>query len=263
MKNTVRIVISLILILCLTLSLAACDIPNTDGTQGGAGQGGSTDSGTQGGSTDSGTQGGADGSGTKPAETEGLEYTYIKDTDSYKVTGYQGTATEVIIPAQHEGKAVTVIGEAFYRNAYITKVTLPDSVTEIINSAFAFCSSLSEIEFGTGLKTLTNGAFSTCTSLKSITLPDSITTVQTMAFYDCTALEEVTFGSGTTWIARYVFVNCPALTRVTLPEGNWYHSSSRTKWMKCIEGELLAFGTPEQNAVLLKEDYIRLYIYKA
>ena len=49
----------------------------------------------------------------KPA-TEGLKYTLLAD-DAYEVTGYAGTASEVVIPSTYNGKPVTSIEEyAFY-----------------------------------------------------------------------------------------------------------------------------------------------------
>ena len=44
----------------------------------------------------------------KPA-TEGLKYTLLVD-DTYEVTGYDGTATEINIPSTYNGKPVKVSG---------------------------------------------------------------------------------------------------------------------------------------------------------
>ena len=44
----------------------------------------------------------------KPA-TKGLKYTLLAD-DTYEVTGYDGTATEINIPSTYSGKPVTSIG---------------------------------------------------------------------------------------------------------------------------------------------------------
>ena len=45
----------------------------------------------------------------KPA-TKGLKYTLLAD-DTYEVTGYDGTATEINIPSTYNGKPVTSIGD--------------------------------------------------------------------------------------------------------------------------------------------------------
>ncbi len=94
--------------------------------------------------------------------TEGLEYRLDEDTDTYTVTGL-GEATEVtdlIIPAYHEGKAVTSIGSYVFHNCTgLTSVMIPDSVTLIGDDAFKDCSRLT-----------------------SITIPDSVTSIGWLAF---------------------------------------------------------------------------------
>ena len=49
--------------------------------------------------------------------TEGLEYTLDKDTDTYSVeVGEAKNESVIIIPAYHEGKAVTKIGDKYYHS---------------------------------------------------------------------------------------------------------------------------------------------------
>ena len=103
----------------------------------------------------------------KPA-TEGLKYTLLAD-DTYEVTGYDGTATEINIPSTYNGKPVTSIGDmAFYTCTSLTSIEIPSSVTNI------------------GV-----GAFVSCSSLTSITIPNSVTSIGDYAFYDCYRLVEV------------------------------------------------------------------------
>ena len=103
----------------------------------------------------------------KPA-TEGLKYTLLAD-DTYEVTGYDGTATEINIPSTYNGKPVTSIGDvAFYTCTSLTSIEIPSSVTNI------------------GV-----GAFVSCSSLTSITIPNSVKSIGDSAFYDCYRLVEV------------------------------------------------------------------------
>lgn len=75
------------------------------------------------------------------------------------------------------------------------KVTIPDSVTEIGNRAFAGCK-----------------------ELQSVIIPDSVTEIGDCAFGDCTNLQSVTIGKGVTKIGRYALLRCRALQSVTIPD---------------------------------------------
>ena len=78
---------------------------------------------------------------------DGLQYTLLDD-DSYSVTGYTGTATDVIIPSTYDGKPVTSIGVgAFYICDSLTSIEIPDSVTSIGDFVFGFCFNLTSIKY--------------------------------------------------------------------------------------------------------------------
>ncbi|MBR2480935.1 MAG: leucine-rich repeat protein, partial [Clostridia bacterium] len=56
----------------------------------------------------------------------------LKEDDTYKVTGYTGEPTSIVIPSSYNGKAVTSIGEkAFYKCKSLTSIEIPSSVTSI------------------------------------------------------------------------------------------------------------------------------------
>ena len=55
-------------------------------------------------------------------------------------------------------------------------------------------------------------AFAYCTSLTSITIPNSVSSVGIAAFYSCTSLTSVTNGNSITTIGDYAFYDCTSLT---------------------------------------------------
>ena len=153
------------------------------------------------------------------------DWTYGVHGDGSTVTivRYNGSATEVAIPTEIDGHTVTRIAwaddnvdlEVVFGNT-LEAVTIPETVTTIGASAFAYCTSLKEITIPESVTKLEEYAFMKCRSLKTITIPDSVTDLGYQTFTDCTSLESVVIGDGVTGFGAYVFADCTALTSVTL-----------------------------------------------
>ena len=72
-----------------------------------------------------------------PPVSEGLEFKLNEDGQSYSVIGVGTyTGTELVIPAQHNGLPVTVIGSCAFRGCSFTKVIIPEGVNRIEGQAF-------------------------------------------------------------------------------------------------------------------------------
>ncbi len=97
------------------------------------------------------------------------------------------------------------------------KVILPNTITEIGDSAFSGCNELSAIEIPNSVSKIGVSAFSYCKALKSITVPGSVETIGNEAFYSCSALANVTLENGIRNIGEYAFANCSSLTKVVIP----------------------------------------------
>ena len=72
-----------------------------------------------------------------------------------------------------------------FRNQKIESYIIPNSVTDIGNSAFSNCSSLSNIVIPDSVTAIGNFAFWGCSSLSNIVIPDSVTAIGDYAFYYC------------------------------------------------------------------------------
>ncbi len=68
---------------------------------------------------------------------------------------------------------------------HISKVVLPDSLTTLERYTF-LCTSVAEVQFGTGLTHIPEGCFAECGDLLSVTLPENIVFVGYFAFGDVT-----------------------------------------------------------------------------
>ena len=140
-------------------------------------------------------------------ENQTLYAHWLIDSFSYEITGeevvitgYTGSDTEITIPSDIEGYPVTGIrNEVFAENTYITKITIPKSLTNIELYTLSGCSELktagpigsgSNIEFG-WTSAIPDNAFSGCDKLISITIPDSLTRIGDHAFSDCNSLRNI------------------------------------------------------------------------
>lgn len=104
------------------------------------------------------------------------DFSFTLSGSGYILAAYSGTDTEVTVPAEYKGKAVAVIGSrAFYDCSFITKIILPDSLKEIGDVAFGYCTSLQTVEIPACTRVL-NSVFLGCTSLREVTLPDGVVT---------------------------------------------------------------------------------------
>lgn len=114
-----------------------------------------------------------------------------------------------------------LFGHAFYGNKMIKKVTLPENLETIENSAFCDCESLTTIEMPAGsLEAIGDYAFSNCKSLTSIEIPSGVETIGKGAFNDCKSLQTVIFGIlsySLKTIGNSVFENCESLTSIEIP----------------------------------------------
>jgi hypothetical protein len=137
---------------------------------------------------------------TAYAESGGIVIT--KYTGQW-VNSFNGPGGSVTIPAAIGGKKVTAIGENAFAASMITKVVIPEGVTEIGSMAFATCQFLTDVVLPKSLTAIRSGAFYYCVKLQNITIPGSVTTVEGGVFIACNNLSEATvtaivarFGSG-------------------------------------------------------------------
>ena len=164
----------------------------------------------------------------------------IQTDDSAELKKYRGNLNRLILPSMFQGHPLTSIGvQSFYDNKILRAIVIPEGVTSIQNSGFAFCESLEYVSLPEslveidpfafnfsdlrtltlpqGLKTIRYEAFSHNQGLTSINIPDGITEIEDSVFYQCTSLRSVTLPKNLEKIGINAFA-ATALNEVTLPD---------------------------------------------
>ncbi|RAW47464.1 leucine-rich repeat domain-containing protein, partial [Metamycoplasma hominis] len=82
-----------------------------------------------------------------------------------------------------------------YLDKETTKVTIPNTIKEIDDSAFLWCQNLKKVILNEGLEKIGAEAFYN-TNIESITIPGSVKEIGEGAFYGCIYLWEVILNEG-------------------------------------------------------------------
>ena len=114
--------------------------------------------------------------------------------------------------------SVSNIGDsAFDGCSLLTSINIPDSVTSIGVSAFNGCSSLISIDIPDSVISTYQISFAFCSSLTSVNLPESITSIYPNAFRSCTSLTSIDIPNNVTTIGFEAFINCISLISIDIP----------------------------------------------
>ena len=109
-------------------------------------------------------------------------------------------------------KAVRMHGKLDLR---MEEIELPEGLLTLDSNAFSYCDGLTRITFPDSVTEIGVYAFSNC-GLTSIIIPDSVTMIGHYAFGSCACLERVVIGLNVTYIENQAFDNCYNLKEVNL-----------------------------------------------
>ena len=170
----------------------------------------------------------------EPENVDDWEYK-TEDDGTLTITGYKGTATEVVIPNSIDGVRVKSIynnydpiwdssicnGDEYWVGSSryvsqntITSIIISYGIEKIGDSVFRCSTELKNVSIPNSVTSI-DGAFEGCTSLTNITIPDSVTSIDG-AFSGCTSLTSIDIPNSVTNIS-VAFQGCTGLTNITIP----------------------------------------------
>ena len=117
---------------------------------------------------------------------------------------------ELTIPSD-----ITSIGDNQFNGFGIKKLTIPDTLINIGEYAFANCNELVEVNLNKR-KVIDTGMFTGCTKLQTINLPKELTTIEDYAFAGCNNLKKISLNN-ISEIGEYAFSGCSSLNNVIIP----------------------------------------------
>lgn len=140
---------------------------------------------------------------------------------------------------------VTDVGDSSFIGCIsLTSLTIPNRVTNLGVSAFMNCTSLANVSIGNGVTTLNTSLFNGCTSLSSITMYSGVTSIGDYTFNNCQSLENITLPERLRTIGNYAFDGCTSLETITIPSGVTSIGSYAFYGCNSLEGVWLKPLTP-------------------
>ena len=229
---------------------------------------------------------------TASAEFSGdFRYAVLSEKDkTCQITGYNGEATDIIIPSELDGYTVTSIGQySFSGGVSFTSVVIPDTVTSIDGFTFDGCTSLTSITIPDSVTTINSYAFTDsgyyndesnwedgvlyignhCIKAKynisgDYSIKPGTKTIAAAAFEQCDSLESIAIPDSVTNIGYNAFWLCTSLTSVTI--GNRLADIGDSVFSGCdsLMNITVATSNPNyssENGVLFNKDKTTLILY--
>lgn len=162
---------------------------------------------------------------------DGFSYTMMSD-NYISICGWDDRLDALTIPAQLDGSYIMEIADLGLRNdTYITsvdfasayyltrigqlafkgctgiagKVSIPNRITEVGDSAFQDCSSITSLEYYASSQNIPIQCFYNCSSLESVMITDGVSSIEKLAFANCIQLSYVRIPANVTYIAPSAF----------------------------------------------------------
>ena len=189
------------------------------------------------------------------------DYVWFEYENELRVVRYLGNDSEINLP-----EGVTSIGRRAFLQKNIVNVTLPGTLREIGDYAFAYCNKLEYISIPDSLERLGRSVFDSCSvlmdsasigalhflgceenhyvvlykvddqTIESAVIPSSCRVIAQYAFKGCAALWDVRFNSDLREIGPSAFSGCNSLVGVSLPGNllylgeNAFYNCSSLQW---------------------------------
>ena len=157
----------------------------------------------------------------------GLKNVYISDLTAWCNILFENSASQPLT-------ANTSV-EFNLNKQKVTKLTIPDDVTEIASYAFNGATKFTSVTIPEGVTRISYNSFSGCTALTSVSIPTSVSILEEYTFSGCTKLTSINIPEGVTIISPACFSGCSTLATIHIPASIQYIGSNAFASCKGLE----------------------------
>lgn len=153
-----------------------------------------------------------------------LKFMLVNNSE-YAVVGYEGKASGALeIPASHNDKPITAIGQGAFSGCDIESLIIPNSVREIGKNAFSNCYLLKNVTMSSNIEKVGQSAFAGCSQINFTSkqncdyVGNSFNPYLVLVRANKKDFNYITVQDGTKVILDSVFKDCVAIVTMTLPD---------------------------------------------
>lgn len=150
------------------------------------------------------------------------------------------------IETLHLPESLTEISESAFDSIQdLTSLVIPDNVSTLGASAFNACGNLKHLSLSTALKSIPNNCFSACGNLESLIIPNGVISIGENAFYNCENLSSLQLPETLENIGTDAFRGCKKLKSLIIPSN--IKTIGQDAFRECNELTQLIFSSVENE----------------
>ena len=170
-------------------------------------------------------------------ETDEKYFTYDEWQEGYVIYSCTSDDKVVRVPKEIKGKPVIAIGERGLANLKNCEaIVLPDTVRYLAKAAFAIDGALKYVYLGKSIETVEDDVFNGCSSLEEVTFPEGTKSIGTLVFWGTKSIKSITIPASVTEITDlfYFVKNCNPDVEIHTPKGSKAEEVAKTMGLKVV-----------------------------
>ena len=170
-------------------------------------------------------------------ETDEKYFTYDEWQEGYVIYSCTSDDKVVRVPKEIKGKPVIAIGERGLANLeHCEAIVFPDTVRYLGKTAFAIDEALKYVYLGKSIETVEDDIFNGCSSLEEVTFPEGTKSIGTLVFWGTSSIKSITIPASVTEITEYFYFvkNCNSDVEIHTPKGSKAEEVAKTMGLKVV-----------------------------